>query len=276
MFSTKIILDSITPHSKRLTTIELCYPRFIHAEVLTHRDRARNSASSRAIPWKKMSDGVALSPVIPEQWGAEKKGMQTGEALSYEDSCKAEEIWLKARSNALASGDALHKLGVHKSLCNRLLEPFAWMTVVMSATEWNNFFRLRCHPDAEYHFQKIANMIKQSIADSVPCLRPVGDYHRPYLSPNDYEWSKTQADPREMLNRISVARCARVSYTTQDKESRPEEDLELFSRLKQGSGFGHWSPMEHVARAAHGYERSGPYVGWVQYRKSFTDECAIG
>jgi len=45
----KIIQDSRSG-SNRITTFELEYPRFIHAELLTHRQFSRNSASSRAIP----------------------------------------------------------------------------------------------------------------------------------------------------------------------------------------------------------------------------------
>ena len=50
----KIIADSINPQGDRIITYLLTYPHFIHSELMTHRMFSRNSASSRAIPLKKM------------------------------------------------------------------------------------------------------------------------------------------------------------------------------------------------------------------------------
>src|SRR5689334_12194909 len=130
-FYAKVILDSMAPCGKRLTTIEARYPRFIHSEILTHRDRARNSASSRAIPWPKMMAAIMEQPAIPIRWGSEQKGMQTGGEI--DDPEVAERIWLRARDNAVQSARDLAELGVHKSIVNRLTEPFMWITVVMTA-----------------------------------------------------------------------------------------------------------------------------------------------
>ena len=166
MFEVKMILDSMAPCGKRLTTITATYPRFIHSEIMTHRDRARNAASSRAIPWSKMREQIINDPVIPLVFGSEQKGMQTG--CEVDDPKAALECWLNARDVALERADWLHCYGVHKSIVNRIVEPWMWITVVMSATEWKNFFRLRCHPDAEIHFQKIAGMIRDLLEASTP------------------------------------------------------------------------------------------------------------
>ena len=43
-------------------------PRIILAEFNTHRLFSRNSASSRAIPFKKMVQSVLENPFIPIAW----------------------------------------------------------------------------------------------------------------------------------------------------------------------------------------------------------------
>lgn len=221
-FYCKVILDSISQQQKRLTTVKIRYPRFIHSELLTHRSFARNSASSRAIPWPKMMAAITGDPVIPIRFGSEQKGMQTGGEI--ENSERAVMVWLEARDNAIRLAGELAFLGVHKSICNRLTEPFMWIVVVVTATEWKNFFRLRCHPDAEIHFQKIAGMIRESLGASRPETLTDGEWHRPYVTgaPDVSEVEKWVAETYapehrdDPLNRISTARCARVSYLTQD------------------------------------------------------------
>jgi len=250
-----------------------------NSEVLTHRDRERNSASSRAIPWPKMCEMIATDPFVPIRWGSEQKGMQTGAEI--DNPAEAERIWLKARDNALASAQELANLGVHKSLVNRLTEPFMWITVIMSATEWKNFFRLRCHSDAEIHFQQIAGMMRSKIIRSEPTLLQVGEWHLPYITDLDRAEAGSIDVPGlalmypEVLARLSVARIARVSYLTHDGVRDVRKDLTLFDRLVNGSGFGHWSPHGHVAQAHEDpTHRSGPFVGYHQYRKGFANECA--
>lgn len=311
MFEAKIVLDSLCPTGKRLSTLCLTYPRIIHSEILTHRDRARNSASSRAIPFPVMIERIVENPFVPIEWGMEKKGMQMGEQLPPHLAALAEEIWLKARDSAVMWAKALHNIGatyldglyesggsdrlgglhnicqdgpadpndrsikVHKSLANRITEPWMWITVVMTATEWDNFFRLRCHPDAEVHFQKIACMARDLLADNVP--RPVrfDEWHLPYVTGVDREELEAQGYGIEDLKRISTARCARVSYLTHEGKRDPQLDMDLFQRLANGSGWGHYSPYEMVAQACRDpHFRSGPYLGWKQFRKEFPLECA--
>lgn len=268
-FEVKIIADSIAPSGKRLTTLTATYPRFIHSEVLTHRDRARNAASSRAIPWPKMMAAINETPVVPIRFGNEQKGMQTGGEIDRPDD--AAKIWLEARDGAVRAAQQLADLGVHKSICNRLTEPWMWITVVMSATEWKNFFRLRCHPDAEIHFQKIAGMMREAIGASEPAEKLVGEWHLPFTTADDF------LNPIEDVCRASVARCARVSYLTHEGKRDFAKDQELFDRLVQGSGFGHWSAHEHVAQASDDRDfRSGPFIGWKQFRKEFTNENLAG
>lgn len=255
-FYCKVILDSVAPCEKRLTTVEVRYPRFIHSEVLTHRDRARNSASSRAIPWPKMMAAIIDDPVIPIRFGSEQQGMQTGGEINDPEAARL--VWLEARDNAVRSAQHLANLGVHKSICNRLTEPFMWITVVMTATEWNNFFRLRCHADAEVHFQKIAEMIRVARESSQPTPVKDGGWHLPYVSGVDHKALTPTPFSTLSLCKISAARCARVSYLTQDGQRDPMKDLELFDRLSNGSGFGHWCYDEKTEVLTDGGWRSWP------------------
>ncbi len=232
---------------------------------------------------KCMMKMILSDPVIPIKWGAEQKGMQTGSEVDPESARKAIGIWLDARDLMIKAADALAELGVHKSLCNRLTEPFMWITVLVTATEWKNFFRLRIHPDAEIHFQKIAGMILDEIEKSTPKLIDDGDWHCPFLDESE------QLDRREAclrnnfavldrLKRISVGRCARVSYLTHEGKRDPQEDVNLTTKLiERTDNVIHASPLEHVAQALdNGSVRSGPFVGWKQFRKDFPNENVEG
>lgn len=269
MYQANVILDSLSPTGERLTTIEATFPRIILAEWNTHRALSRNAASSRAIPVEKMMQRVIDDPFIPEEWGCNQKGMQAGQPLTGADAdyCKWE--WLTARDYALKQAEYLTRVGVHKQLVNRLLEPFLWVTVVASATDWNNLFWQRCDAAAQPQFQKIAGMILREYNESIPTRMQVGQWHTPYIQPCEYHEFNTMT--RLM---VSVARCARVSYLSQNGKREVDLDLELYNRLRTGM---HMSPFEHVAQAS---EFSGPdwknqtgnFWGWTQYRKIIPNE----
>lgn len=209
---------------------------------------------------------ITEEPVVPIVWGSELRGMQTGEEILKTN--EAVQIWLKARDDAVQSAQSLAELGVHKSICNRLIEPFMWITTVMTATEWSNFFQLRCHPDAEIHFQEIAVMAREALRASEPQQKHLGEWHLPYITPEDLSYDI------ETVKKASAARCARVSYLTHSTDVG--KDVDLFNRLVNGSGFGHWSPMEHVGMALSTLEHSGPFIGWKQFRKEFSQENLEG
>lgn len=145
--STKIsatsVADSIC-NNLRIMTMKVTMPRFILAEFNTHRMLSKNSASSRAIPFNKMVEIVMNDPFIPIAWQKDHKGMQGTEYFSMKEAEVLNRDWLSARNEAIAKATELNALGVSKQLCNRLLEPFMWHTVLVTATEWENFFHLRC------------------------------------------------------------------------------------------------------------------------------------
>lgn len=246
MFNAKIIADS-TPEdgSSRLTTMELCYPRIIHAEFMTHRLFSRNAASSRAIPVAMMIHSVEEEPFIPIHWGAVQKGMQAYTEIPEADQGTANVYWMQARNMALESVRKLISLGLHKQVVNRLLEPFQWITVIASGCEpaWANFFHLRCHKMAEPHINMIANLARIVYEEQKPDVLRDREWHLPYISADE----RATIEDSIFLAKVSAARCARVSYLTHDGKRDVVEDRKLFDKLAGGSRV-HASAMEHPAK----------------------------
>lgn len=144
MINAKIVADSLNEFGNRITTMVVTFPRFILAELNTHRMFSRNSASSRAIPFKKMIELVETNPFIPIAFQKDHSGMQGMEYLTGEDEQHAINAWKSAAKNATVWARALNHYNVTKQLCNRQLEPYMNHTVLITATEWENFFALRC------------------------------------------------------------------------------------------------------------------------------------
>ncbi|MGH9160931.1 MAG: FAD-dependent thymidylate synthase, partial [Vicinamibacteraceae bacterium] len=155
-----VLLDSVSPAGCRLTTFVLTYPRFVHAELLTHRVFSRNSSSSRAIPVRKLLEQVAAEPVVPVWWGKNQPGMQARAELEPAQQEEARRLWLEARDQAVAIAGKFTALGGHKQIVNRLLEPWMWITVILSGTTYENFFGLRCHLDAQPELRTLAEMMR--------------------------------------------------------------------------------------------------------------------
>ena len=306
-FSAKMICDSISPDRVRLSTMEVTFPRFVLAEFNTHRMFSRNSASSRAIPVEKTLKRIESDPYIPIHWGQNQKGMQAEHEVSEDKKHHAEYLWLAAKESAMDSADRLLRCGIHKQIVNRILEPFQWHTVIVTATEWSNFFALRSHPNAQPEIRKISNIIQKMMATNTPRVLSYGDWHTPFLSlderneyiktmeltvgPNDnyFEYFPKWID---YLKKVSAGRCARVSYLTHDGKRDLQADVDLCTRLQTS---GHMSPLEHVARpmtkedaeiivmnhlnSAGGLPDvnvsatfSGNFRGWFQFRKEFRHE----
>lgn len=275
----KIVLDSMA-NGHRLTTFVLEYPRFIHSEVMTHRALSKNAASSRAIPITKMIERIKQECAMPVEWGMNNPGMQSKSLATEEVKNRAIEIWESAMFKAIYHAELLSDLGIHKQIANRLLEPFAHMQVILSGTEFDNFFALRTHPDAQPEFQVLAKLMKKEYDESVPKFLYEGEWHSPlivkedYLLAYEYIEDETREDANQqtldLLNKISVARCARVSYglNLRDDYSREqiEKDIKLYEQLKNANPI-HASPFEHVACAMMNDERYGNFIGWKQNRQ---------
>lgn len=239
-YDVKILAHSIAA-GVPLITVQATYPRIIHSELMTHRVFSRNAASSRAIPVEKSIERVLKDPFIPEAFAKNVRGMQAGEALDDAAAAEAREIWLRACSDAAHRAGQLARLGVHKHWANRLLEPYSWITTVITATEWANFFALRCHPAAAPEFQKIAGMIYEAIRQDDPVELAPGEWHLPFVDPvifdayGEPDENKERKLPIETQVKLSVARCARVSYLTHDGKRDIEADLALYTKLVDAS-----------------------------------------
>lgn len=260
--SATVICDSINDQGERLTTLEVTMHRFVLAEFNTHRVFSRNSASSRAIPSKKTIAKITLNPACPIMWPAEKSGMQGGDPISPKDIEKAKEIWLQASRNAIGSANEMVSLGVHKSIVNRLLEPFMWHTVIVSSTEWDNFWGLRMNPLAQPEIAAAATLMHDAYLASRPSPLAATDWHLPYLRPED------ESLPLDIKTKICAARCARVSYLTHTGVRDIAKDLALYERLTSSTP-PHASPLEHVARPCPtntAHQHFGNFQGWDQLR----------
>lgn len=158
-------------------------------------------------------------------------------------------------------------LGIHKQLCNRVLEPFMWHTVIITATEWDNFFALRAHKDAQAEIRKPAELIRQVMAASTPVQLGLGEWHTPYIQPQENFDLETRI-------KVSCGRCARVSYLTHDGIRDPDKDVGLYNGLVAS---GHMSPTEHAARPLEkGDAAKGNFVGWHQHRADLLHEENFG
>ncbi|KDR87705.1 hypothetical protein K538_07065 [Agrobacterium tumefaciens GW4] len=247
---------NVSAPNKVLSTLLLRYPRFIHAEFMTHRTMSRNAASSRAIPVKKMIDDILADTAMPIHWGAAQKGMQAdieceewvawSTEYGREGYGTRESAWLKARDNAIQIAEGFERAGYHKQVINRLLEPFMHITVLVSATEWDNFLELRDHKDAEPHIQMLAREIRKCLEDksTVRDLSP-GEWHLPFISEEE---TCSVALNSSDLQKLSVARCASTSYKTTDGFDMTFERAEAIYDKLHTKPF-HASPFEHVAQA---------------------------
>lgn len=259
--SARIIADSISRYGDRLTTMEVTMHRFVLAEFNTHRVFSRNSASSRAIPVERRMAAVLTECAVPVEWGMNRPGMQATELLPPEQEEAAKSIWKKAATTAVLLAQDLRDLGVHKQITNRLLEPFLWHTVIVSSTEWENFFVQRCSPLAQPEIRVVAEAMYKALSESTPTRLDFDEWHLPYVQDDEKDLS-----PYEK-RQLSVARCARVSYLTHDGVRDAEKDKELYRRLISARP-PHASPFEHVARprSCEDADHKGNFEGWVQLR----------
>lgn len=314
MTSATIIADSISPEGVRITTFHLRYPRMVHSEFMTHRKFGRNARSSRAVPTARL---LAEAPYVPQVWGSNKPGMQAGDALTGWRVVLAEAIWRGLAWVTKLGVRGLHLAGVHKQLANRPLEWFGWIDVLVTATEYKNFFYLRDHDAAQPEIQALAGAMIEAMRGHMPTLLRPGEWHLPYvitvwnsslnhqslvsvhgkpaldngehdgyrnILPSGDEWERIDL---ETAKKLSVARCARISYTPFDGNGDLGSEFERYRRLV-GSDPVHASPAEHQATPdtlidpkAMVLEYANPELhgnlfGWIQLRKTLPNEFVPG
>lgn len=308
----EIVKDSVSKEGIRLTTFKLRYPRFIHAELMTHRVFSRNASSSRAIPVQKMIEDLQRDPAMPIYWGSNKPGMQAGAELDGLDLAECMNEWRQAMERAIVSAQTLMPMGLHKQVANRILEPWAHINVVVTATDYQNFFTLRCDEMAQPEIKELADEMQKQYLINEPDRLQAGEWHLPFVDLMGQSDDRDAAEdwitrngilrvvPQEhqiidVLKKVSVARCARTSYLTHEgKQTTVKEDMALHERLV-GAQPLHASPAEHQAtpdarllsvetnllavRTNEGWKNPslhGNFTGWVQYRKTLAGEFIPG
>jgi len=231
---------------------------------MTHRNFSRNAQSSRAVPLKRSIEFIEQNPAIPISWGKSEKGMQSTQELKDQELETAKQLWDQSRLSAIEYAKKMQECKLSKQLANRILEPWAHINVVVSATNWKNFFHLRCDDMAQPEIQELANQMRGALRSGTPTPLKVAGWHLPYI----LEEEKTTLSIEDQ-RKCSVARCARVSYKTFDTNKLdPVKDIELHDALLKDR---HLSPFEHVATPWENVY-CGNLFGWKQYRKFIPNE----
>lgn len=261
----EVICDSVSEVGKRLTTFSLVMPRCILPEFTRHRAFSLSVGSSRAILVSRIVEQVKEDPFVPLEWGINQPGMVATKLAGAREVELGEQCWLQARDRAVESAEELVGLGFHKQIVNRLLEPWMWVRVICSATEWSNFYHLRCAADAEPHLQRLACAMRDAMEASEPEPRLRGSLHLPYIVEEDWLNAVAVGVPSDgwAMAAVSAGRCAAVSYHREDRQDL-RKDWERGRGLRTS---GHWSPLEHQAAPANNPDvGSGNFEGWFQHR----------
>lgn len=238
------------------------YENFFADGVVVH--NSRNAGSSRARPSAAIIEQVRNDPWGPRHWGLNRPGMQAKEETV--DAGGAMLLWEKAARQAAYLAERMRYHELHKQIVNRILEPFTFIDVVLTSTMpgLENFFALRIHPDAQPEIQDLARAMRQVMDESVPQSLGYGEWHLPYILEEERE-----EYPTALLRKLSVARCARVSYKAFDGTVDEDKDLALYKKLV-GAHPMHASPAEHQAMPTHPLTMlpvGGNFDGWQQHRK---------
>lgn len=275
----KVVAHSVSEGGYEIFTLQLRYWRAIHAEFMTHRVFSRNASSSRAIPVRKVLSQVWNDPAGPIHWGSNQPGMQAGGQLHGWRLKAAKALWRLAGRAACCFAWGFIKLGLHKQVANRILEPWQYISVVVTATDWSNFFALRSHPAAQPEICELSDAMQAAMKQSTPKLVRKGEWHLPYV---EFEngvlkfpgmlplaqvfKKKTWKSITPLALCLSVARCARTSYNRHDGTPAPVwEDIALHDRMVDDMP-PHRSPTEHQATPLEDGSRNKNFLGWKMYR----------
>ena len=297
-YACKIHADSLSRHENRLISLEVTFPRIILDEFYAHCMLSRNSAYRQEQPVAQNIKSALARPFISTGFGASPPGAPAGGSPDAEDSQAAEDTWLRGRNRAVVTALELlfgtgcvsptsplrdeatrllaqpvdqRALNAHGQIIGRVLEPYLWQTIIVTATQWANFLALRCSENAQPEIRTIAVMMRAAIDQSTPTPLSPGQWHLPFVAVDEIDDLRaTGLDP--VL--VSAGRCARVSYLTDDRRRDPEQDVALTDHLRH---IGHLSPFEHQGRSMtddewgrHSF--SGKLRGFVQYRKLIPHE----
>lgn len=257
---TKVELNkySINENGQTMATFILRMPRIILPEITRHRMFSFSVASSRAIPTKRMlSDLKEGKGFTPSTWRRNGKGMSPSEYLDSGTARKATLAWEYAKEVMIGIVEEMEKFEVSKEQVNRLIEPFLYIDMVLSGTDFNNYFELRCERSAQEEIRELAVEMERLYKITEPTLLKKGEFHIPMLLEDEDNLSLEQ----KIFS--STARCARASYSNFYGKKNFEDDKRLYTQLVSSK---HFSPLEHIAISSDKNEKSGNLNGWKQWR----------
>lgn len=282
----------------RIATFIWEYPRFIHAEVMTHRVFTRNAGSSRAIPVASMTATAAQRMCFPAEYRYNQSGMQPAEPMTPEDAAMARKIWEGTARNCIMSAERLNSLKLHKQWSNRMLEWFSPIRVLVTATEWSNFIWLRDHEDAQVEIRMVAEQTLKLLKDSRPMVISHEEWHVPFVTRQRNEDGKLlyvvdeQYVDAETAILVSQSCSAQISYR---KENTSVEKAKELRTMFLDADRVHASPFEHQARPMSEDELSfsvfsdwpegvthidrklnswsGNFKNFIQYRQTVKNHC---
>lgn len=238
----KVIKDSIY-NGSRIITIEATYPKFLQAELNTHRQAVKNAASSRAIP----VDSFSKNLFVPDHVGINQPGMKAKDFLSGDKLTNFQNDWVEAYKTMFNIVQNLkNKYNPHKQLLNRLLEPFNMTKGVFTATikTWEHILFLRNHEDAQPEIQELAQKIDVCLKNSTPQILKLGEWHLPYVE------SVVAGANLENI-KISASCIAQVSYRKMDDSM--DKAITIFDKLNllndDPNTRKHISPIQHICQA---------------------------
>lgn len=300
----RVVADSVSESGKRITTMEVEFPRFILSEYNTHRAFSRNAASSRAISILQQLAMIAESPAMPIFYGEDQKGMSAENELSAEKQALAESIILEMRDFCINKVQQLkEECNLHKQTANRYIEPWQVVKGVVTATEWNNFFHLRDHKDAQPEIAELARCMKAAMDESDPELLTAGEWHIPYVDKaytedtGQWDYYVYANDKHVLLTtdealKVSASCCAQVSYRLLDQSI--DKALMIYDQLVNSKPV-HASPFEHqgtpmkrlndfledecsgITHEDRDFNLwSGNFCQWIQYRQLIKDNVVHG
>lgn len=277
MISAKVIAHSKSAYTgKEIVTFEIVFPRWILAELNTHKMLSKNSASSRAIPLKSAIEEIRNNTAYPHVWRANQAGMVAAGDLEPEKVLEAKHVWTMARDSALEYASKLAEIGLHKQWANRIIENFSYQKVIITGTEWDNFFWLRICPTAQPEIDQLAKLMYDALLKSTPELLYINEWHTPYVRHTRVEGHLMYLDEAgdyisiEDALKISASCCAQVSYRKLDDSM--EKANTVFNKLNLGSlsedAKSHSSPTEHqgtpISYNLFGKNQTGDSETWAQ------------
>lgn len=261
LFSVEILADSITVVGARITTFAASYWRFVHPTVAAQHELSTSTASHRAIPLPRMIADVQHSPAMPVYWGRNQSGVVAPEELEDFEIRRCRKEWLRCRDEAVKTAQLFDQIGLHKQHANNILEPYAWATVIITATDFDEFFETQCSGAAQPEMQILAVEMRRLRHFASPKILAYGDWHVPLARPSDAQCGLSAAD----LRLVAAARIAR--FVSDGPDGTAYAPIRDFARARRMIAERHLDPFEHIAEAhPQNTFRSRNLTGYTQLR----------